>query len=130
MSQRVQRDFGAPSREGRLSWDERWRGPDQGLITCWEIGRESRRSNPELAIRAMNDELPPLGWKGGVKPGDELADKKKATPGKKYGSLKYLAEWQALRGEDLDICLDEEVELKCSKTGVRVTFTSDLKKLG
>lgn len=130
MSRSVQREFGAREKEDRLSWDERWKGPDQGLITCWEIGRELRRSNPELAIRAMNDELPPLAWKGGAKADDELTDKKRATPGKKYGSLKYLAQWQALRGEDLDICLDEEVERECSRTGVRVTFTSNRKKLG
>ena len=126
MNQRVQRDFGAPVREG-LSWDERWRGPDQGLITCWEVGKELRKSRPELAFHAMDGELPVLGWKGGARP--PRKGKKESKPGKKYGSLKYLAQWQALRGEDLDIRLDEEIELKCSKTGIHVIFTGNSKKL-
>ena len=44
---------------------------------------------------------------------------------KKYGTLNYLAQWQGLRGDDLDIEPDQEYELTCSKTGMAVTFTAD-----
>lgn len=44
--------------------------------------------------------------------------------------MSYLAEWQGLRGEDLDIDLSEEVEVFCCRSHIRVIFTSDLKKLG
>lgn len=49
---------------------------------------------------------------------------------KKYGTLFYLAQWQGIRGEDLDIDTDVEYELFCSKTGVKVIFTGDVKKYG
>jgi hypothetical protein len=65
MSQRIFRSFKEPKREG-LSWAERWKGNDKGLITCWEVGRDLRQKDPELARRAENGELPALGWKGGV----------------------------------------------------------------
>lgn len=41
----------------------------------------------------------------------------------KIGSLQYLAAWQGLRGENLEIDTDAEVTVTCSKTGVPVTFT-------
>ena len=91
MSQRVFRSYKEPKREG-LSWDERWKGEDRGLIRCWEVGRELREKEPELASRAGNGELPVLGWKGGVE--------KKTKKGEKYGTLFYLAQWQGLRGND------------------------------
>jgi len=92
MSQRIQRSHKEPKRKG-LSWDERWKGEDKGLITCWEVGRELREKEPDLAIRAKNGELPVLGWKGGVE--------KKTKKGEKYGTLFYLAQWQGLRGNEL-----------------------------
>ncbi|SDT49312.1 hypothetical protein [Pseudomonas prosekii] len=46
----------------------------------------------------------------------------------KYGSLKYLAQWQGLRGEDLDIDLTVEKALTCSRTKMVVTFTPDRTK--
>jgi len=119
MDQRIKRSFHEPKREN-LSWDERWKGYDRGLIICWEIGREIREKEPELAERAENGELPLLGWKGGVE--------KKTKKGEKYGTLYYLAQWQGLRGEDLDIDLSQEPELICSKTGMKVIFTGDYKK--
>jgi hypothetical protein len=79
-----------------------------------------RQRDPALAERAMNGELPPMGWKGGV----EQVTKTK----KKYGTLFYLAQWQGIRGEDLDIDLSQETELICSKTGVKVIFTGDFSK--
>lgn len=47
----------------------------------------------------------------------------------KYGSIFYLAMWQGLRGEDLQIDLAQESQRVCSRTGVTVIFTSDLAKL-
>ncbi|MBE0425139.1 MAG: hypothetical protein IBX72_00630 [Nitrospirae bacterium] len=119
MATRIYRSINKPIRENP-SFEERWRGPDKGLIICWEIGRKRRIESPELAKQAENGELPDLGWKWGVDP------KKKTN--KKYGSLNYLAEWQGIRGDDLDIDLGEERELICSKSGVKVIYTADLKK--
>jgi len=92
------------------SYDERWNGDDKGLVTCWEVGRKKRES----------EHLPVLGWKGGV---DKTLQKKE-----KFGSLNYLAQWQGLRGEDLDILLSEEVTMRCSKTGMIITYTPDSTK--
>ena len=119
MSQRIFRSCREPIRK-RLSWEERWEGDDKGFILCWELGRELRGKQPELAERAENGELPVLVWKGGVA--------KKIKKKGKYGSLYYLAEWQGLRGEDLNIDLSKEPEIICSKTGMKVIFTSDVEK--
>ncbi len=121
MSQRIYRSCKEPLRE-ELSWEERWKGDDRGLITCWEVGREKREREPEIVQRAENGELPVLNWKGGVK--------KKIQEGVKYGTLYYLAQWQGLRGQDLDIDLSKETELICSKTGMKVIYTGDVKKYG
>ena len=121
MSKRIYRSCREPIRENP-SFHERWRGPDNGLIKCWEVGRRRRRSieSPELAEKAKNGELPLLGWKGGVE--------KKTQKKEKYCCLNYLAEWQGLRGEDLDIDLTEEREIVCSKTGMKVIYTGDATK--
>ena len=119
MTTRIYRSIHEPIRKNP-SFEERWRGPDKGLITCWEVGRSKSIESPELAERAKNGELPPLGWKGGV---DKKIQKKE-----KYGSLNYLAQWQGLRGEDLEIDLSEEREIVCSKTGMKVIYTADTKK--
>lgn len=121
MSQRIFRSFNEPIRKG-LSQEESWKGNDKGLITCWEVGRAIREKEPELARRAEEGELPPMGWKGGVET--------KTMKGEKYGTLFYLAQWQGLRGEDLDIDLTDEPELICSRTGMKVIYTGDLKKYG
>ena len=124
MSQRVYRSYREPIRKG-LTWDERWKGDDRGLISCWELGRELREKEPALAKSAENGELPAshfLVWKGGVE--------KKIMKSEKYGTLNYLAQWQGLRGEDLNIDLSEELELICSKTGMKVIYTGDVKKYG
>ena len=65
MSNHVRRSKDSPVRENP-SFDERWRGPDCGLITCWEVGRGLRATDPKLAARAEAGQLPVLGWKGGV----------------------------------------------------------------
>jgi hypothetical protein len=119
MVKRIWQPKGKPRREG-LSWHERWDAEDLGVIAAWEVGRELRDRGSPLAALAERDELPVLPWKGGV----AQRIKKK----RKYGTLKYLAEWQGLRGDDLDIDLDDEVELTCSKTGMTVIYTPDREK--
>lgn len=118
MSYHVYRSIAELNREG-LSWDEIWKGADEGLIACWERGRKKALEDVELAGCAKRGELPVLAWKGGIE---------RKLKAKKYGTLKYLAQWQGLRGEDLDIYMDKEVELVCSKTGMPVIFTADLRK--
>ena len=102
------------------SFDERWNGEDKGLITCWEVGRNKRKSGHILVEKVENNELPALGWKGGVD--------KKLKKNQKFGSLNYLAQWQGLRGEDLDISLSDEVTMHCSKSGMIITYTPDSTK--
>lgn len=104
MARLVQRSREEPARAG-ATWEERWRGDDRGLVTCWEVGRALAAKQPELAERAKRGELPVLGWKGGVE--------RKLTV-RKYGTRNYLAQWQGLRGNDLDIDLDHEYELTCA----------------
>lgn len=65
MSTRIYRSIHKPIRENP-SFEERWRGSDNGLITCWEVGRTKSIESPELAERTKKGELPALGWKGGV----------------------------------------------------------------
>lgn len=104
-----------------LTWDEIWKAQDQGLIKCWENGRALSAAYPDLAVAAGRGELPVLDWKGGVSGTPKMK--------KKYGSLHYLATWQGLRGEDLRIDSSKEVSVQCARSGVLVTFTSDLTKL-
>lgn len=120
MSEHIYRSCQEPIRK-EPSWDERWGGPDKGLIICWEVGRDKRNKNPELAERAENGELPILGWKGGIA--------KKINIKEKYGTLYYLAQWQGIRGEDLDVNLSEEREIICSATKIKVIFTTDSSKI-
>ncbi len=116
----VTRLITAPFREYK-TWDDRWRAEDQGLITCWEKGRELSLAKPDLAQRALKGELIPLGWKGGVE---------KTIKSKKYGSLNYLATLQGIKGEDLFIDTEIELQMTCTKYHVDVIFTSDMKKYG
>ncbi|MFJ2537264.1 MULTISPECIES: hypothetical protein [unclassified Pseudomonas] len=119
MTHHVQRTIDSPLRTG-LTRTQLWEADDKGLIKCWEIGRQRAIRFPELAQQCLADELPVLGWKGGVS--------RSLKKSEKYGSLKYLAQWQGLRGEDLDIHLSEERSLTCSRTKMRVTFTPDRSK--
>ena len=94
-------------------------GHEHASLTRYDReGRQKRVEEPELAARADNRELVVLVWKGGV---DE-----KLKAEKKRGTLKYLATWQGLRGEDLDIALDGEQVIVCSKTGQNVVFNAKL----
>jgi len=120
MATRLLRSVDQPIREG-LSWSERWEGPDKGLIWCWERGRQMRLEDPDLAARADNGELVLLGWKGGVR--------KKLESEKKPGTLKYLATWQGLRGEDLDLALEGERVIVCTKTEQAVVFSAKLRRM-
>jgi hypothetical protein len=87
-----------------------------------------RLKDPEIAECAVRGELPPMGWKGGVASAVEEEKKGAHMKPKKYGTLYYLAQWQGIRGDDLDIDMSQEVELTCSKTGVKVIFTGDYSK--
>jgi hypothetical protein len=117
---RIHRSIEHPIRKD-LEWDERWKGPDGGLIWSWERGRQKRVEDSDLAKKAENGELLILPWKGGV----EKDTKNK----KKCGSLKYLAMWQGLRNEDLDIDLENDTSIKCAITGKTVVFTAKLIRL-
>ena len=118
MTTRLHRSVHEPIREG-LSWNERWMGPDKGLIWCWERGRQKRVEEPELAAQADKGELVVLAWKGGVD--------KKLKMERKPGTLQYLATWQGLRGKDLELAL-EDISIVCTKTGQTVVFSSTLPK--
>lgn len=115
----VRRKITEPIRP-RSDWDTAWRGPDKGLFTCWELGRQDQHKQPEVAEAARRNELPLGGWKGGV-----TRTLKKLE---KYGTLQYLAHWQGLRNEDLNIDTESEVTLTCTKTGMVVTYTADQSK--
>lgn len=110
---RIFRDINAPPRTG-LSWDELWLGEDKGLICCWERGRAKRAEDYELSQRAENGELVILAWTGGVE--------KKLEAKTLDGTMYYLATWQGLRNENLDIQLVGTKSITCSKTGQIVVF--------
>lgn len=102
------------------TWTNRWSKEDGGLITCWERGREMQLEAPLLAERAAAGQLIVLPWKGGVE---------KTIKAKKFGSFFYLAMWQGLRNEDLNIDKAKEIILICSATGMPVVFTSEIQKI-
>lgn len=120
MGKLIQRLFSELPRAG-LDWDSRWNGEDEGLITAWEVGREIRAKDPELAQCAERGELPVLDWKGGVS--------KRLKKPFKFGTFNYLAQWQGLRGENLNVDLGVDREIVCAKTGMTVIFTCDQSKL-
>lgn len=105
MAANLRRSIDCPLRKG-LSWEELWRGSDRGLIWCWERGRQNRILMPSLALRASKGELVTLAWK--------------------RGTLQYLATWQGLCGNDLDIALDGIRQITCAKTGKSVAFKAGL----
>lgn len=115
----LMRSIAEPIRAG-LSRDEVWHGPDGSLIHCWETGRLMRDKYPGLVARALAGELVSLPWKGGTENLDEPEDGK--LPAKRYGSLRYLAMWQGLRGDDLNIAMQSETDLICTRINRRVTF--------
>lgn len=119
MCSQIFRDISEPIRTG-LSHDEFWNKADKGLIKCWEVGRTLRFKNSALKTQCEAGELPVLGWKGGL----NSIDKKN----KKFGSLKYLAQWQGIRGENLSIDDSIETTITCSRTKTSVSFTATRKQ--
>lgn len=119
MDTMIARLISEPIRVG-LTWEERWKGPDRGLIACWERGREKGAEDNSLASRTRDGELVVLPWKGGVDKPTKL--------GQKFGTLNYLAMWQGLRGDDLSVSLQDEVTLLCSRTKMQVTYTPHYRK--
>ncbi len=121
MDQHIYRSHREPIRPRiKLSWEELWEADDKGLIVSWEIGRELGEKKSELKVRALDGELPYLlGMKGSTE---------NTINQKKYGPILYLAQWQGLRGDDLDIYPHKETTLTCSKTKTKVTYTNDYKK--
>jgi len=117
---KLYRNVDQPERTGLL-WEDIWQDRDRGLIRSWEIGRRNAQLEPELAARCKAGELPPLAWKGGVS-----RTLKKLT---RWGSHHYLAQWQGLRGEPLNLDTDSEETVICARTGMIITFTSDPAKL-
>lgn len=101
-------------------YDTRINGYDKGLINAWNVGRRLAKNNEDLVTRAKNGELPILGFKGGIKNTPKIK--------LKYGCLWYLAELQGIKGIDLNIDLEKEVALICSRTNIKVIFTSDSSK--
>lgn len=119
MSSRIRRSVKEPYRTG-LSYAEIWQGPDKAIITCWEVGRQLKDKDPEIAARAAKGELVSLPWKGGTGNFQELPAGKKAPV--RYGTLRYLAMWQGLRGDDLDIEIEAQITLVCTRTNRPVIF--------
>jgi len=115
MSTFLHRPISEPIREN-LSWEELWKGVDEGLIYCWERGRQLQQEQPELATRAKEGELVMLWWRGGVE---------EKILGEKVGTLAYLATWQGLRGDDLKIDTLSSHSLVCSRTNQKVTYRFD-----
>jgi len=99
----------------------RWLSLDQGLIAAWEVGRQLAVTQPEIAEAAKRNDLVPLPWKGGVE---------KTIKGGKFGVYRYVAMWQGLRGDDLSIDTTARQQLRCTRTGVLVTFTDDVTEFG
>lgn len=116
---KLQRSISEPIRIG-LTWDQTWKSDDNGLISCWERGREKKTQDHGLAGKASAGQLVVLPWKGGV---ERLIKAKQ-----KYGTLNYLAMWQGLRNEDLNIDTEAETTLICTATGMHVVFTKDQSK--
>ena len=118
---KITRLINEPIRE-ELTWHERWADEDKGLIACWENGRQLSIKDPEKAEQAKKGELIRLVWTGGVS--------EKLETNVFHGTLFYLARWQGLRGDDLDICVDGDTFLKCTKTDQLVKYNSQLPNVG
>lgn len=117
---KVHRLITAPIRQN-LTWDEKWESADRGLIACWERGRAKSLEDTMLAQQAHNGQLMILPWKGGFK--------KAVKKNQKYGSFNYLAMWQGLRGDDLNVDTETESTLTCSVTSMTIVFTNDVSRL-
>lgn len=104
----ITRSVNEPMREG-LTVSQDFDGLDGGLICCWDQGRRMARLGHEFVKQAQEDELPQLDtWR--------------------RGTLYYLAVWQGLRGDDLDIDLDAEFTKQCSLTKREWLFSGHREK--
>lgn len=92
---RIKRSVNEPIRMDTTTYEERIESFDRGVINAWEVGRKLAVKEPDLAEKAKLGELVLLGVKGGISGDPKIK--------MKYGCLWYLAEWQGLRGDDLDI---------------------------
>jgi hypothetical protein len=111
------------------SWEDCWGDVTLGLITSWERGRMKSEEMPELASRALKNELVMLPWKGGFNlPKPNAKTKKKVSTAIKYGVFDYLAMWQGLRGEDLNIDTRKELSITCPREKREVIFTNNYGK--
>ena len=122
MSNIIFRSIDTPIRKD-LAWEETWTGEDAGLIYCWEKGIEMSFESPNKAEKALNGELLILSWRGGVR--KKLKDKEEdgvTIENIKRGTFNYLATWQGLRGEDLNIDVTKKLFMVCSKYNQKVVF--------
>jgi len=116
--------------------NELWRQEDKGIIKAWELGREWSVSYPVMSISAKKGILLELKRETGDtingKPSYVRLFKggfdKKQKEIFRFGSLHYYAMWLGLRGDDLDIDLEKEYPLVCSKTNMGVVYTLDSQK--
>lgn len=116
---KIERIFTSASPQAE-SWEERWEGPDKGLVCSWLRGIQKAKESPELAEQALRGELPSLPWVGGGKA---------IKAGKRVGALHYLAMWQGLRGDDLSIYPQADATHTCTSTGMVVTFTGNVSEI-
>lgn len=117
---RIIHSFNSPP-QFQERFEDRINGPDGGIINAWLAGIKHRSDNSPWYKAAEAGELPILPYRGGVE--------KKIKKNLKIGVLHYLAMWQGLRGEDLDINTTDEPILTCSKFGVSVQYTLNLSKI-
>ena len=115
----INRPINTPLRE-ELSPDILWRSEDRGLIHAWEFGRRQSLRHPELKEAARKKELPPLPFQGGY---DKQLEAKF-----QYGSLHYYCMLQGLLESDLNVDINQEYPLVCSRTGMGVVYTIDSSK--
>lgn len=118
----VARSISQPIGSERSPCDSR-QGLEADLVAAWECGREKAREDPQLAHRAQLGALVPLPWQGGV------TRAPKCPHPHMFGTFEYLAMWQGLRGDDLYIDTEQELERTCALTNVCVTFTTDAASL-
>lgn len=114
---KISRSIREPIRQG-LSTAELWLAEDNGIIACWERGREVALEQPDMAQQARDGVLMILPWKGGV-------ERKLQGKAPKVGTYRYVAMWQGLRGENLDVDTGTETVMTCTTFGQEVLYTDD-----
>ena len=123
-----------PIRKG-LTPNELWKQDDKGIIKAWELGREWAKLYPKMSSDAKSGCLVELKRKTSSK-GDEEnyirlfkgGYNKRQTQTFKYGTLHYYAMWLGLRGDNLNVDMEKEYPLVCTRTKMGVVYTIDSKK--